>query len=338
MRVFNYNEVGDKLSTAEIVTFLTQINVYKAKQDLFASEKPDVLKKLVEIAKIQSIDASNRIEGIYTSNERLKKLVKDKVLPQNRGETEIAGYRDVLTTINESYNYISIKSGTILQLHRDLYKYSDKSFGGKFKTSNNIIEEIDASGNRCVRFYPVEAWQTMEAIEKICDSFDKAAACEQIDALLAIPIFILDFLCIHPFNDGNGRMSRLLTLFLLYRAGYLVGKYISIKNLIEKSKETYYEVLRQSSQNWHDGSNDYHPFVKYTLGVVLAVYRDFFSRIDVFVRHPKSDRIREVIKEKLGKITKSEIIEKCGDVSRATIQRSLNELKKRRHYKNWRWL
>jgi len=330
LRDFNYNVVCEHLLTKEIVALLTQIHEYKGKQNLFIEAKADVLAQLTEIAKIQSTDASNRIEGIYTSEDRLKKLVKDKTRPKNRDEQEIAGYRDVLATIHENYDFIPPKANMILQLHRDLYKFSGLSFGGAYKTANNVIEEEDSSGNKFVRFQPVEAWETAEAVEKICTAFDKALGSGQIDLLLAIPAFILDFLCVHPFNDGNGRMSRLLTLLLLYRAGYIVGKYISIEKLIEKSKETYYEVLQQSSQDWHEGKNNYAPFVEYTLGVILAAYRDFASRVELLTTSglSKPDRVREIIKEKLGKITKREILDQCPDIAQVTVQRALNDLLK----------
>ncbi len=219
----------------------------------------------------------NKIEGIYTSDERLKALVKDTTRPKSRNEQEIAGYRDVLNTIHDNHDYIPPKPSIILQTDRDLYKFEGFDIGGKYKTADNIIEEEDMAGNKSVRFQPMPAWATPEAIEELCKALDEALATEQIDPLILIPMFILDFLCIHPFNDGNGRMSRLLTLLLLYRAGYIVGKYISIEKLIENTKELYYDCLQQSSVNWHENKNDYEPFVKYMLGIVtVKAYREFF--------------------------------------------------------------
>ena len=238
------------------------------------------LSELLEIALIQSTEASNRIEGIVTTDDRLKKIVMNKTTPKGRSEREIAGYRDVLTTIHENYDYIPIKPGMILQLHRDLYRFSNSPIGGSFKNSDNIIAEQLPDGTKRVRFQPVPAWETAEAIDTICDAFQKALDDAEMDPLLLIPMFILDFLCIHPFNDGNGRMSRLLTLLLLYRSGYFVGKYISIERLIADSKETYYEALQDSSMQWHEGENDYLPFVRYMLGIVIAAYREFSSRVD----------------------------------------------------------
>lgn len=330
MRKYDYSNTWKKLLTPEIVMLLTQIHEFKGQQNLFIESKADALTRLVDIAKIQSTEASNRIEGIYTSDERLKMIVKDKTAPNTRDEQEIAGYRDVLATIHESYEFIPPKSNTILQLHKDLYKFSGLSIGGNYKNVDNIITEEDSEGNKTIRFQPVAAWETLESMEQLCKAYNDMIAESKADPLLVIPVFILDFLCIHPFNDGNGRMSRLLTLLLLYREGYIVGKYISIEKLIEQSKETYYEVLQQSSAGWHEEENDYVPFVKYMLGVIVAAYREFESRVDILITKglSKPERVAEIIKGKLGKITKQEILEQCPDISEVTVQRALNKLVK----------
>lgn len=328
MRQFEYQETWKRLLTPEIVTMLTQIHEYKGEQTLFIEAKEDSLSQLVEIAKIQSTEYSNKIEGIYTSDDRLKALVKDKTRPRTRNEQEIAGYRDVLNTIHENHDYIPVKAPVILQLHRDLYKFEGYDIGGKYKTADNVIEEEDCDGNKTIRFKPVAAWETAPAMDVLCMTFDQAIATGQIDPLLLIPMFILDFLCIHPFNDGNGRMSRLLTLLLLYRAGYIVGKYISIEKLIEDTKVSYYECLQGSSIGWHEEKNDYEPFVKYMLGIILGAYREFSSRVRLLtiVGMSKPDRVREIIKNTLGTITKSEIVKKCPDISQITVQRALADL------------
>ena len=328
MRNYEYNKKWQQLLTPEIVTMLSQIHEFKGEQNLFIEAKSDTLTQLVEIAKIQSTEASNKIEGIYTSDERLKQLLNNKTTPKSRNEQEIAGYRDVLSIIHENYDYIPIKPTFILQLHRDLYKFSGKSIGGSYKNSDNIIAEEDAEGKRFVRFQPIPAWETPNAIERLCCAFDDVMSREDADPLLIIPMFILDFLCIHPFNDGNGRMSRLLTLLLLYRSGYIVGKYISIEKAIERTKDTYYEALQSSSQGWHEEQNDYAHFVRYMLGIVLSAYRDFSSRVKVLTTSgmSKPERVASVIKDTLGKITKSEIMEKCPDISQVTIQRALIDL------------
>ena len=330
MRKYDFQNKWQKLLVPDIVALLTQIHEFKGEQNLFIEANSDTLTQLVKVAKIQSTEASNKIEGIYTSDDRLKKIVLNKTTPRTRNEQEIAGYRDVLATIHESYEYIPLRPTMILQLHRDLYKFSGMSIGGNYKNSDNVIAETDSAGNRFVRFQPVPAWETPEAIDFACKAYDEAVQ-SGADPLLVIPMFILDFLCIHPFNDGNGRMSRLLTLLLLYRSGYIVGKYISVEKVIEQSKETYYETLQQSSAGWHENQNDYTPFVRYMLGVIVAAYRDFSSRVQVLVTSgmSKPDRIREVIKGTLGKITKAEIMEKCPDISQITVQRTLIELQKK---------
>ena len=330
MRNYDYSIKWQSLLTQDIVALLTQIHELKGRQNLLLTAKADNLTQLLEIAKIQSTEASNKIEGIFTSGERLKKLVKDKTSPLNRDEEEIAGYRDALATIHESHNYIPPRTSMILQLHRDLYKFSGLSFGGKYKNANNLIEEELTDGSKKIRFEPVEAWETPRAMEALCEAYEEVINMEKVDFLIVIPMFILDFLCIHPFSDGNGRMSRLLTLLLLYRADYLVGKYISIEKLIEKSKETYYEVLEQSSNNWHEENNNYEPFVKYMLGIIVAAYRDFSERTDIIISKgvSKPNRIRDIIQNTLGKITKQEILEKCPDISMITVQRTLSDLYK----------
>ncbi|MBQ7669091.1 MAG: Fic family protein [Clostridia bacterium] len=330
MRTFDYKREYKKLLSADIVSLLTAIHEYKGRQIQVADENTDVLTQLVEIAKIQSTDASNKIEGISTSDERLQKIAKNKTRPTTRSEKEIAGYRDVLSTIHESYDYIPPRSSMILQLHRDLYKFTGSSIGGNYKNSDNVIAEEHADGTKTVRFQPVPAWETPEYVNAICAAYNDALHDDEIDVLALIPMFILDFLCVHPFNDGNGRMSRLLTLLLLYRAGYTVGKYISIEKLIADSKETYYEVLQDSSFDWHEGKNDYAPFVRYMLGVVVAAYREFESRAALIVDSDfsKSDRVREVIKGRIGPITKSEIMRECPDISQVTVQRALGDLLK----------
>ena len=205
MRNYNYKNKWQKLLTPEIVSLLTQIHEYKGEQTLFIEAKADTLTQLVEIAKIQSTEASNKIEGIYTSDERLKSLVSNKTTPRTRNEQEIAGYRDVLSTIHESHDFIPVKPSIILQLHRDLYKFSGKVYGGFYKGGDNVIEEEDSDGNKRIRFTPVPAFETPDAIDEICSTLDEMLTESDADPLLIIPMFILDFLCIHPFNDGNGR-------------------------------------------------------------------------------------------------------------------------------------
>lgn len=324
MRNFNYTAIYSQLLTPEIVQLLAQIHEHKGE---YAKVKEDEITHLTEIARVQSTEASNRIEGIYTSDDRLQKIVKDKTTPRNRSEKEIAGYRDVLSTIHENHDYIPVKPGMILQLHRDLYKFSGMNIGGAYKISNNVISEEDAQGSHYIRFVPLPAWETPEAMERLCQAYNDLCNHGQYDPLLMIPVFILDFLCIHPFFDGNGRMSRLLTLLLLYREGYNVGKYISIEKLIEKTKEVYYDALQESSDGWQEEKNDYVPFVTYQLGIILAAYREFSDRVRIVKENTKKpNRVRDIIKGHLGTITKAEIMAQCPDVSQTTIQRTLNDL------------
>ncbi len=330
MRIFDYQKEPEKFLTPEIVQMLSSIHEHKGKQELFLEANIDELKTLLEVSLIQSTGASNRIEGIYTTDERLEELVKQKAEPCNRSEQEIAGYREVLATIHENYEFIVPKPNLILQLHRDLYSYSQSAVGGNYKNADNIIAETDAKGHQKARFIPVPAFQTAEAMEELCQSFLEAWEADRMDKLLLIPMFILDFLCIHPFNDGNGRMSRLLTLLLFYKAGYIVGKYISMEMLIERTKETYYEVLQASSTGWHENENRYEPFVKYYLGITLKAYHEFENRVE-HLRHrtlSKPERIRNIIDKKVGKITKKEIMDSCPDISKTTVERTLTDLVK----------
>ena len=240
MRKFDYSKFENCLWDNEILRYLTQIHEHKGRQELFSRQKPVELEKLTEVAKVQSVESSNRIEGIITTSTRIGQIVKEKTTPKNRDEKEIAGYRDVLNTIHESHDYISITSNIILQLHRDLTKYSESGLGGTYKITQNYLKETRPDGSEFIRFTPVPPYETAPCIEAICENYKQATQSEKIDPLLLIPVFIHDFLCIHPFNDGNGRMSRLLTLLLLYRNGYEVGKYISIEKHIEKTKGAYY--------------------------------------------------------------------------------------------------
>lgn len=328
MRQFDFKKEYIKLLTPDIVAMLTAIHDFRGEQLLYIEADKDALAQLLEIAKIQSTEASNRIEGIIITDERLKKIVREKTMPKTRGEKEIAGYRDVLNTIHEKYDYIPPRSSIILQLHRDLFKYSGLPIGGSYKAADNMITEQLPDGSQRVRFQPVPAWETPETMENLCRAYLQAVQDAEMDPLLLMAIFVLDFLCVHPFNDGNGRMSRLLTLLLLYRAGYIVGKYVSIEKLIADSKETYYEALQESSDGWHEGENDYAPFVRYMLGVILAAYREFSSRVHLLTKgkFTKIERVREIIKNHLGTITKSEIKAECPDISTITVQRALADL------------
>lgn len=328
MRDFNYLSIIKDCLTLPVTNLISAIHENKGKQALYIESKASVLSSMLDIAKIQSTSSSNRIEGIFTSDSRLKEIVMNKTSPKSRSEKEIAGYRDVLTTIHENHDYITPTPNYILQLHRDLYKYSGASYAGKFKDNDNLIEERDIDGSALLRFRPVAAFETKDALEKLCSAFSASGRNNEIDPLLLIPVFIFDFLCIHPFNDGNGRMSRLLTLLLLYRAGYIVGKYISIEMIIEKTKETYYDVLKECSFGWHEASNNYRPFLEYYLGVILNGYKEFSTKAEYIINRKLkvSERVEEIIKNKVGRITKNEIVTICPDISVGSIERALTNL------------
>ena len=330
MRNFDYTVLPTELMNYELMNLISAIHEYRGKQELFIEAKLDVLEAMLEIAKIQSTGASNRIEGIYTSEERLVALVKSKAEPHNRSEREIAGYREVLGLIHENYDYMLPRTNVILQLHRDLYHFNPTAVGGKFKNADNVITETNLIGQSVVRFHPLAAFETPEAMDRLTDTFIEAIRAEKYDPLLLIPMFIFDFLCIHPFNDGNGRMSRLLTLLLLYRSRYIVGKYVSIEMIIEKTKETYYEVLQGSSVGWHEGQNAYLPFVKYYLEIILSAYKDFSARVDLIQNRSlsKPERVRVLFADTLQKLSKRMVLEKCPDISASTVEMTLTALVK----------
>ena len=312
------------------MNLLSAIHEYRGKQDLYVAARQDVLTHLLEVARIQSTGASNRIEGIHTSDERLRALVRMKTEPRNRSEEEIAGYREVLRLIHENYDHIPLRPNTILQLHRDLYQFSPQTPRGKFKAADNVIAETGRDGTERVRFTPLSAFETPDAMEKLTGTFREALDKGKIDPLLLIPQFVLDFLCIHPFTDGNGRLSRLLTLLLLYRSGYLVGKYISLEKIMEDTKETYYEVLEESSALWLKGKNSTLPFVKYFLEVLLKAYRDFEERVSLMAekRLSKPERIRTLFAGTLGRLSKQDILDRLPDTSVSTVEAALAMLLK----------
>ena len=327
MREFNYLKLMELSLPVNIYHTIAKIHEYKGKQELYVKNYPDVLDKMIDVAKIQSTKSSNAIEGIYTNDARLNELMNKKTEPRNRNEEEIAGYRHVLDIIHENYAYIEFNKNDILTLHNQLYSYSYVNYKGKFKTLDNTIMEVDALGNRKVRFQPVSSFETENYFDKMVEAYNKAVK-ENIPALILIPVLIHDFLCIHPFDDGNGRMSRLLTLLLLYKFGYFVGRYISIEMLIEESKESYYEELKKSSEKWHTGENDEIPFIRYMLGVLLKAYEECDDRFN-FIGNEKltsPERVLYVIQRSLEPLSKKDIMILCPDISQRTIERALKEL------------
>ncbi len=327
MREFNYDNLKKKQWDKDILGYIGLIHEYKGKQQLYLKQKPFELDRLVELAKIQSTEASNAIEGIVTTNQRLKQLMAEKTSPRNRDEQEILGYRAVLDMVHESFEYMPISANVILQLHKKLYSYLPSSFGGVFKTTANEIDEIRADGSVVVRFKPLEPFETPDAVDRLCKEYNKIIASGEVDPLVVIPTFIHDFLCIHPFNDGNGRMSRILTTLLLYKSGYVVGKYISLEKKIHDNKNEYYDALRSASENWHNGINNDTAFVKYILGIILSAYRDFEERLEIVsTKKTAKEMVREAFGKKIGKVTKSDIMELCSTLSRSAVEKAIREL------------
>ena len=327
MRKFSYKDLEQKKWENEIVAYIAAIHEHKAKQELFLKQKPEALERLVEVAKIQSTEASNEIEGIRTSDTRLRQLLKEKTAPKNRDEEEIAGYREVLNLIHENYEYIKIDKNHILQLHKVLYQYSPKNIGGSFKNVQNFINAQNEKGEVYTLFTPLEPFETPQAIEDICNEFNQTLASGNVEPLILIPIFIHDFLCIHPFLDGNGRMSRLLTTLLLYKSGFLVGKYISLESKIAKTKNRYYDTLETAQQGWHEGKENVEEFIKYILGIVLAAYRDFEERADtISSKATNYEIVKKAVFSVVGKFTKRDIAELCPSLSEKTIERVLKQL------------
>jgi len=330
VRVFDYSKLKERTWDNEIMTYVAQIHEYKGKQVLFLRQKPVELSRLIEIARIQSTESSNQIEGIVTTNARLKQLVADKTTPKNRDEEEILGYRNALNIVHESYEAIPVRSNYILQLHGEMLKYTAFSYGGKYKTTPNEIDMVLENGEKVVLFKPLEPFETPDAIERLCAEYEKAINEGIVDPLILISNFILDFLCIHPFNDGNGRMSRLLTLLLLYRSGYLVGQYISIEKAIADTKEIYYAVLQASNHNWYEGENDPKAFIKYMLGIILECYREFEARVTVASQAGKKSTAYDVVKayteNTLGKFSKQDALVSCPSLGSSSVEAALKKL------------
>ena len=327
MRDFNYSKIKEKKWDLEILGLVAAIYKEAGKQEMYLKQRPEELEKLVEIAKIQSTEASNAIEGIVTTNSRIRQLVEEKTAPRNRDEQEIIGYRDVLNIIHESFDAIPITQNYILQLHKILYSYMENSMASRTKSVQNYISATYPDGHSETLFTPLAPYETPEALDKICEEYNRVIGNAEIDPLIIIPVFIHDFLCIHPFNDGNGRMSRLLTTLLLYRNGFYVGKYISLEAKIEKNKDFYYASLRQAQTGWYENDEDKLPFIKYILGTILSAYRDFGERFALVEEKLSAlDTVRRACLNKIGRFTKQDIRELCPSLSLSSIEGALRKL------------
>ncbi|MBR1532435.1 MAG: Fic family protein [Eubacterium sp.] len=327
MRSFNYSEIKNQKWDSEVLGLIAAIYKEAGKQELYLKQRPVELEKLVEIAKVQSTEASNAIEGIVTTNTRIRQLVEEKTAPRNRNEQEIAGYRDVLSTIHESFDAIPITQNYILQLHKIMYSHMNNPMGGRTKSVQNYISATYPDGHTETLFTPLSPFETSEALDKICEEYNRVIGNMEVEPLIAIPVFIHDFLCIHPFNDGNGRMSRLLTTLLLYRSGFYVGKYISLEAKIAKNKDLYYDVLGQAQIGWHEGNEDKVPFIKYLLGTILSAYKDFEERFElVEEKLPALEVVRKATLTKIGRFTKQDIRELCPSLSLSSVEGALRKL------------
>ena len=327
MRTFNYSEIKNQKWDSDILGLIAAIYKEAGKQELYLKQRPEELEKLVDIAKVQSTEASNAIEGIVTTSTRIKQLVEEKTTPKNRDEQEIAGYRDVLNIIHESFDAIPISQNYILQLHKILYSHMNNPMAGRTKSVQNYISATYPDGHAETLFTPLAPYETPEALDKICEEYNRVIGHMEVEPLIAIPIFIHDFLCIHPFNDGNGRMSRLLTTLLLYRNGFYVGKYISLEAKIAKNKDLYYDALGQAQIGWHEGAEDAVPFIKYLLGTILAAYKDFEERFAlVETKLPALETVRLATMNKVGRFTKQDIRELCPSLSVSAIEGAIRKL------------
>lgn len=327
MRTFNYSKIREQKWDSDVLSLIAAIYKEAGKQELYLKQKPEELEKLVEIAKVQSTEASNAIEGIVTTSARIRQLVEEKTTPKNRDEQEIAGYRDVLNIIHESFDAIPLTQNYILQLHKILYSHMNNPMAGKTKNVQNYISATYPDGHTETLFTPLAPFETPEALDMICVEYNRVIGNNELEPLIAIPVFIHDFLCIHPFNDGNGRMSRLLTTLLLYRSGFHVGKYISLEAKIAKNKDLYYDALGQSQHGWHEGKEDVVPFIKYLLGTILAAYKDFEDRFSlVETKHTALETVRLATQQKIGRFSKQDIRELCPSLSLSSLEGALRKM------------
>lgn len=330
MRKFDYSFLDNGLLPAKLVNLTANISSLKTMASVRKEEHLKVFTELESIAKVQSIKSSNEIEGIVTSDERINEIVNQNSSPLNHNEAEIAGYRDALNIIHTGYENIDFRQNDILQLHETMMSLTGYEFGGKYKTDDNVILEVDSNGNRRVRFRPTPASETNEAMEQLELAYMAARSDSNINQLLLIPCVILDFLCIHPFRDGNGRMSRLLSLLLLYKNGYDAGKYISFEEQINKYKAYYYEALRKSSVGWDTNDNSYFPFIENFLSTLYMCYKELDKRFAVVNGNKitKTARIEATVLNSLTPISKNEICQLLPDVSPTTVEAVLSSMVK----------
>jgi len=305
------------------------VGEFRGRQALYGEQSPEVLETLRRVAIVQSTESSNRIEGITVAADRIEALVARKTKPQDRSEQEVAGYRDVLAAIHTNPAKLQLSTGLILNWHRAMYRFTGAT-GGEWKMADNAIIQVEPDGRRTVRYRPVSAVATPEFMERLVALYLEALGEGKADPLLLTASFVLDFECIHPFTDGNGRVGRLLTLLLLYHAGYEVGRYISLERVIEESKESYYEALFKSSQGWHDAQHDLRPWWNYFLGMLTAAYKEFEARVGTITsaKGAKREMVRSAVMRMPGRFSIGELQRACPGVSYPTLQRALADLRK----------
>lgn len=315
--------------TADDATTLRQLGEHRGRQDLFVRQRPEVLEALRTVAIVESSESSNRLEGIVAPRDRVEGLVLRDARPANRSEQEIAGYRDAIQLLHQAAPDMPFSVNVVLQLHQTLYRYLPQE-GGHWKMTDNEIVERAADGALLrVRFHPVAAVATPGAMDELVQRHRQAVAEARHDPLALVPLTILDFLCIHPFTDGNGRLARLLTLMLLYHFGYQVGRYISLERIFEESRETYYDSLEASSNGWHEGEHDVRPWLRYSWGVLLRAYGEFEERVGRVAggRGSKSQQVRDAVERKVAPFRISELERDCPAVSRDTIRLVLRQMR-----------
>ncbi|MGZ8383461.1 MAG: Fic family protein [Nitrospira sp.] len=328
MSSFDHGYLDKLVIPHRIITMIRKLGEHKGRQELFKKQAPEMLENLRQVALIQSTESSNRIEGIVADEKRLRAIVAELAKPANRSEAEIAGYRDVLNTIHHSYEHMPFTERVVLQLHRDLMKYAGAD-GGKWKSASNEISETLPDGTKRIRFNPVAPHLTEEAMRMLHARFNELEQAREWDPLLLIPLYVLDFLCIHPFLDGNGRLARLIALLLLYHHGYEVGRYVSLERIIEQSKQSYYDTLYTSSQGWHESRHDLLPWTEYFLSTLLAAYDEFESRFGRMSKGQgsKTDMIRNAIDGFIADFSITDMEKACPKVSRDMIRHVLGQLR-----------
>lgn len=328
MRSFEHKYLLDQTISHNLLAMVRTLGEFKGRQDLYREQSPQVLETLKKSAMVESVESSNRIEGVTMAPERLEPLVAKKIEPKDRSEAEIAGYRDVLAEIHTNAQRLKLSPKLILDFHKRMYSRTPEK-GGRWKEKDNAIWE-EKEGRRFIRFRPVSAAATPEYMTRLCELYNEAMEAGKAEPLLVIAAFILDFECVHPFPDGNGRVGRLLTLLLLYQAGYEVGRYISLERIVEQSKESYWDVLFKSSQGWHEGKHDLRPWWDYFLGTLIAAYKEFAERVGAVssARGAKRDLVQDAVARLPDRFRFSELQRTCPGVSYATLRRALMDLRR----------